>query len=254
MNLDRANTPAGEEYATVHVAFELSKAKWRLGIILPGAKKISRYTIDGGDTAGLSVRLSQARAKAASYGKPVRILSCYEAGFDGHAPLVGGSGGDRLRGRSVEYRGEPSGAARQDRSDRSGQIDADVPRLYKGRTAGLQHAACADGGRRRPQTADARAGAPAPGAHGTQQSYQGAVACTWHPRCDADEAWLHRISCNGAHGRRTAAVALAQGRDHPRARAVVPGREAYLRAREDKHSRAAGRSAGFGRGQGHSIG
>src|SRR6478672_9485666 len=172
MNLDRANTPAGEEYATVYVAFELSKAKWRLGIILPGAKKMSRYTIDGGDTAGLSVRLSQARAKAASYGKPVRILSCYEAGFDGHAPLVGGSGGDRLRGRSVEYRGEPSGAARQDRSDRSGQIDADVPRLYKGRTAGLQHAACADGGRRRPQTADARAGAPAPGAHGTQQSLE----------------------------------------------------------------------------------
>src|SRR6476660_7123836 len=47
---------------------------------------------------------------------------------------------------------------------------------------------------------------------------------------------------------------LSRGRDHPRARAVVPGREAYLRAREDKHSRAAGRSAGFGRGQGHSIG
>ncbi len=46
MNLDRANTPAGEEYATVYVAFELSKAKWRLGIILPGAKKMSRYTID----------------------------------------------------------------------------------------------------------------------------------------------------------------------------------------------------------------
>jgi transposase len=84
MNLDRANTPTGEKYATVYVAFELSKAKWRLGIILPGAKKMSRYTIDGGDTAGLSARLSQAGAKAASYGKPVRILSCYEAGFDGH--------------------------------------------------------------------------------------------------------------------------------------------------------------------------
>jgi len=84
MNLDRTNTPAGDDYATVYVAFELSKAKWRLGIILPGARKMSRYTIDGGDTAGLSARLSQARAKAASYGKPVRILSCYEAGFDGH--------------------------------------------------------------------------------------------------------------------------------------------------------------------------
>ena len=84
MNPDRTNTPAGDDYATVYVAFELSKAKWRLGIILPGAKKMSRYTIDGGDTAGLSARLSQARAKAAACGKPVRILSCYEAGFDGH--------------------------------------------------------------------------------------------------------------------------------------------------------------------------
>jgi transposase len=47
MNLDRANTPAGEEYATVYVACELSKAKRRLGIILPGARKMSHYTIDG---------------------------------------------------------------------------------------------------------------------------------------------------------------------------------------------------------------
>ena len=86
MNLDRTKTRAGDNYATVYVAFELSKAKWRLGIILPGAKKMSRYTIDGGDTAGLSARLSQARAKAATCGKPVRIQSCYEAGFDGHLP------------------------------------------------------------------------------------------------------------------------------------------------------------------------
>ncbi len=82
--LDRTDAPAAEDYATVYVAFELSKAKWKLGIVLPGADKMRRLTIDGGDVAELSARLSQARAKAARCGKPVRILSCYEAGFDGH--------------------------------------------------------------------------------------------------------------------------------------------------------------------------
>src|ERR1700681_4393512 len=33
--LSSAVAPAGDDYATVYVAFELSKAKWRLGIILP---------------------------------------------------------------------------------------------------------------------------------------------------------------------------------------------------------------------------
>jgi transposase len=55
-----------------------------LGVVLPGAKKLSRYTITGGDVAALAVRLAEWRRKAALGGKPVRMLSCYEAGFDGH--------------------------------------------------------------------------------------------------------------------------------------------------------------------------
>ena len=82
--LDRADAPVVCEYATVHVAFELSKAKWKLGVILPGSPRMSRYTIDGGDLASLSKRLADLRAKAGVGGKPVRILSCYEAGLDGH--------------------------------------------------------------------------------------------------------------------------------------------------------------------------
>lgn len=84
MRADHPDTPAGCEYATVYVAFELSKSKWQLGIMTPGAEKISRYRIDGGDLAALSVILSKVRAKAQQLGKPVRILSCYEAGLDGH--------------------------------------------------------------------------------------------------------------------------------------------------------------------------
>jgi transposase len=83
--LDRTDAPATTgEYATVHVVFELSKAKWMLGVLLPGSAKLSRYTIAGGDLVALAKRLSEVRAKAGLCGKPVRILSCYEAGFDGH--------------------------------------------------------------------------------------------------------------------------------------------------------------------------
>jgi hypothetical protein len=39
------DTPAVSEYVTVHIAWELSKADWKLGVILPGAKTISRYAI-----------------------------------------------------------------------------------------------------------------------------------------------------------------------------------------------------------------
>jgi transposase len=84
MHTDRTDAPVGREYATVYVVFELSKAKWQLGIMLPGAEKMSRYRIDGGDLAALSGLLSRARTKAEQGSKPVRILSCYEAGLDGH--------------------------------------------------------------------------------------------------------------------------------------------------------------------------
>src|SRR6266446_2242456 len=83
-NLDHTDTPASVDYATIFLAFELSKAKWMLGVILPGSKKLSRHTITGGDVAALAARLAEWRRKAALCGKPVRILSCYEAGFDGH--------------------------------------------------------------------------------------------------------------------------------------------------------------------------
>lgn len=82
--LNHTDTPAAAEYATVYIAFELSKAKWQLGVILPGSQKLSRFRIDGGDLEALSAHLATWRAKAARTGQPVRIISCYEAGYDGH--------------------------------------------------------------------------------------------------------------------------------------------------------------------------
>jgi transposase len=52
--------------------------------MFPGADRLSRYRIDGGNLAALSEVLSKARTKAERLGKPVRVLSCYEAGLDGH--------------------------------------------------------------------------------------------------------------------------------------------------------------------------
>lgn len=83
-HLHPIDTSACSDDATVFVAFELSKAKWKFGIVLPGSAKMSRYTVDGGDTAGLAARLAAARAKASDGGRrAVRIVSCYEAGYDG---------------------------------------------------------------------------------------------------------------------------------------------------------------------------
>jgi transposase len=84
LNLVHTDAPASTEYATVHLVFELSKAKWKLGVMLPGSRKMSRFTITGGDLRMLASRLATMRAKAEHCGKPVRILSCYEAGLDGH--------------------------------------------------------------------------------------------------------------------------------------------------------------------------
>src|SRR6266568_1905475 len=84
MRSDHTDAPAGCETTTVYIEFELSKSKWQLGVMMPGAEKMSRYQIDGGDLMALSSVLARARAKAEQLGKPVRILSCYEAGLDGH--------------------------------------------------------------------------------------------------------------------------------------------------------------------------
>ncbi|MCK1725108.1 hypothetical protein IVA82_07400, partial [Bradyrhizobium sp. 142] len=72
IKLDRTETPAAAEHATVYLAFELSQAKWKLGVLLPGSQKLSRYTIGGGDLAALTARLADMRKKAAADGRPVR--------------------------------------------------------------------------------------------------------------------------------------------------------------------------------------
>jgi transposase len=65
-------------------AIELSKASWLVACMTPLSSKISRHQCKAGDAAGLIelMRRLQARAEKA-LGRPVEIVSCYEAGFDG---------------------------------------------------------------------------------------------------------------------------------------------------------------------------
>jgi transposase len=62
------------------VVFELGKARWRVGLLAPGAAKPSCHVIDGGDLAAVETLLAKARALG---GARARIVSAYEAGFDG---------------------------------------------------------------------------------------------------------------------------------------------------------------------------
>ena len=79
------DTPAaGAKDGTLYVAFELSKSKWLIGIVLSGESKMSRHQVAGGDTAAVWQLISKKRAQAEKKLKrPVRVVSCYEAGFDG---------------------------------------------------------------------------------------------------------------------------------------------------------------------------
>ena len=61
--LDHTDSPATNDYATVYVAFELSKANWNLGVILPGSAEVEplhdfgrRPDGAGGTSCGMAQR------------------------------------------------------------------------------------------------------------------------------------------------------------------------------------------------------
>jgi transposase len=75
---------AQDEFATLFVAFELSKGTWLIGLYSPQlGKTISRHKIEGGDFDAALKRITAARQRLEKLGKPVRVVSVYEAGYDG---------------------------------------------------------------------------------------------------------------------------------------------------------------------------
>jgi transposase len=68
----------------IFAAIELSRTKWIVAIQVSGSDKASLIEVPSGDTAWLLGILEKARQKIAGQElRPVEILTCYEAGYDG---------------------------------------------------------------------------------------------------------------------------------------------------------------------------
>lgn len=79
-------SPATEdcEPGRCFVAIELSKKNWLVAVLTPLADKVSLHTLPAGDGPALLGLLERVRRRAAAgIGRPVEIVSCYEAGYDG---------------------------------------------------------------------------------------------------------------------------------------------------------------------------
>ncbi|MGH8595231.1 MAG: hypothetical protein ACREXT_01085 [Gammaproteobacteria bacterium] len=73
-----------EKPATLFVALELSKSTWLAAIHSLAADKISQHRVAGGDVPGLLALIACKRSEAeVALLRPVRVMSCYEAGYDG---------------------------------------------------------------------------------------------------------------------------------------------------------------------------
>ena len=73
-----------DEPARCFVAIELSKASWIVALHTPLCDKISIHKMAAGDAAALLALIGRTRARVeAALGRPVEVMSCYEAGYDG---------------------------------------------------------------------------------------------------------------------------------------------------------------------------
>lgn len=81
----RIASPAAQgEGGTLFVGFELGKSTWLIGLYAPElGKSVSRHKVDGGDLGRVQELIETARRRLARDGGPVRVVSVYEAGYDG---------------------------------------------------------------------------------------------------------------------------------------------------------------------------
>ena len=76
--------PAGAEQGTLYVAIEISGKSWVVGIKGPRSERIGLHSLGSADVQGLKDLIERQRAKAErDLGREVRILCCYEAGYEG---------------------------------------------------------------------------------------------------------------------------------------------------------------------------
>jgi transposase len=84
MQASTVDTPTAGHCGTIFVAIELSQKSWLVTLHSPDRDRISRHKLEGGDHAGLLALIAKVRSQAEQkLGSPVRVASCYEAGYDG---------------------------------------------------------------------------------------------------------------------------------------------------------------------------
>jgi transposase len=82
--VNTASAARDNELARCLIAIELSKTSWVVGIQTPLRSKISHYRLEGCDWKGLLELIARVRRQVArELGRPVEVISCYEAGYDG---------------------------------------------------------------------------------------------------------------------------------------------------------------------------
>jgi transposase len=84
MQASNLDTPTTGHCGTIFVAIELSQKSWLVTLHSPERDRISRHKLEGGDHAALLALIEKTRGRAEQkLGSPLRIASCYEAGYDG---------------------------------------------------------------------------------------------------------------------------------------------------------------------------
>jgi transposase len=78
------STARNDAVARCLIAIELSKASWVVGVQTPLSTKTSQYRLTAGDWKSLLKLIERIRRQVGrELGRPVEMISCYEAGYDG---------------------------------------------------------------------------------------------------------------------------------------------------------------------------
>src|ERR1700758_2633040 len=84
MQASTVGTPTAGHCGTIFIAIELSQKSWLVTLHSPDRDRISRHRLEGGDHAGLLTLVDKIRTRVtAKLGAEPRVVSCYEAGYDG---------------------------------------------------------------------------------------------------------------------------------------------------------------------------
>src|SRR6478672_1857842 len=77
-------TVSRDETIRCLLAIELSKKSWIVAVNTPLADKVSRHTLEACDWKGLLELIARMRTRVIqTLDRPVEVVSCYEAGYDG---------------------------------------------------------------------------------------------------------------------------------------------------------------------------